>query len=150
MLIFLTRNYSSAVSFAGLCLRVSAAQRRLYGRSAAGAAARTEKRGEGESLVAAIKSEGAGQGEADLRSAASRQHQQPVLHESSTRRQRTHEQITHIHTPWPPTEPPSLDSPLRLRERYFFCILAYQMSGFCNLDEKCLAFSDIGKISIWF
>lgn len=54
-------------------------------------------------------------------------------------RQRTHEQITQTHTPWPPTEPPSLDSPLRLRERYFFCILAYPMSGFCNLDEKCLA-----------
>jgi hypothetical protein len=35
-------------------------------------------------------------------------------------RQRTHEQITQTHTPWPPTEPPSLDSPLRLRERYFF------------------------------
>jgi len=59
-------------------------QRRLCGRfpRATGAAAAHAERG--VAGFAAIKSEGAGQGEADLRSAASRQHQQPVLHESST------------------------------------------------------------------
>lgn len=81
----------------------------------------------------------AGQGEADLRSALQPAASTNSQFCTSPRRVRlsTHEQITQ--TPWPPTEPPSLDSPLRLRERYFSAfqlIKNYKQSAFCNLDEN--------------